>query len=334
MVKETLMEIGGSVSRHVERHAPEIGLGIGIVSMVAATIFACKGTIKAKKVVEDTKDDLNIIKETEETGETFDDDNNPVEYTHEDSIKDKIIVCTRAGIEIAKAYGPAVILTAVGIFSLIKGHNILKKRNLALAAAYSSISEAYKRYQDKVKDLIGETAAKNLKVGLKEEEIEVDTGKKNKDGTPKTKKEKKLVYDPNSNFSPYSRIYDAGCTSWENDASLNYTTLLGRQKYWNKILQTRDDHTVFLNEVYKDLGFPMTAAGQVVGWSLNHAEGDKYIDFGFTNIAYEPNRDFINGYEPCCLLDFNVDDKPVIGCLPKYGVSVNDVEVEDGSVQA
>lgn len=334
MIKETLMNIGGTVTRTVEQHAPEIGLGVGIVSMVAATVVACKGTIKAKKVVEAAKDDLETIKKTEETGVTYDDNNNEIEYTKEDSAKDKMIVYTRAGLELVKAYGPAAVLTAVGVFSLIKGHNILQKRNLALIGAYESISEAYKKYQDKVKDLLGETTANNLKLGLKEEEVEVETGKKSKDGTPKTKKEKKLVYDPLDSLSPYARIYDSASKYWENDPALNRTILIGRQSYWNDILRTRADHTVFLNEVYKDLGFPVTAAGQVMGWSLNHDSGDGYITFGMDNMAYEPNRDFLNGYEPCCLLDFNVDDKPVIGCVPKWGVGVSDVEVEDGSVQA
>ncbi len=333
MITETLMNIGGTVARSVEKHAPEIGLGVGIASMVAATVFACKGTIKAKKTVEDAKDDLNIIKETEENGQTFDEDNNLIEYTHEDSMKDRAIVCTRTAIELAKAYGPAVIFTAVGIFSLIKGHKILQKRNLALAAAYEGISEAYRKYRDKVKDTLGETVARDLKLGLKDDEIDVDTGKKNKDGSPKFKKEKKKVYNPIDNLSPYARIYDASCSSWEDNAAYNLTVLKDRQAYWNDILKAREDHTVFLNEVYKDLGYPATTAGQVVGWSLNH-DGDGYIDFGMFDLSYEPNRDFVNGYEPCCILDFNVDDKPVINCIPKWGVGISNVEVEDGSVQA
>lgn len=334
MFKETLMNIGGSVAKSLEAHAPEIGLGVGIVSMVAATVVACKGTIKAKKVVEDAKDDMETIAKTEENGKTFDDDNNPIEYTHEDSMRDRVIVIRQTALELAKAYGPAVILTAVGIFSLIKGHNILQKRNLALAAAYEGVSEAYRKYREKVKDIIGEEKARDLKLGLKDEEIEVDTGKKNKDGTPKFKKEKRKIVDLVNGFSPYTRIYDASCKSWEDNPSYNYTTLMARQAWWNDQLKIRPNHTVFLNEVLEDLGFPVCEAGQVVGWSLNHKEGDGYIDFGFTDLSYEPNVDFMNGYEPCCLLDFNVDDKPVINCIPKWGIDVKEIEVDDGSVQA
>lgn len=334
MIKETLINVGGAAYRTVERRSPEICIGVGIASMVAATIFACKGTIKAKKAIEDAKDDLETIDESEKHETTFDEDNNPIEYTHAESMKDRRIVIRNAVIDLTRAYGPAVVLTAAGIFCIIKGHNILAKRNLALAVAYEGLSEAYKKYQDKVKDILGETTAKNLKYGVTEKEVEKETGKKNKDGTPKKKKEKKLVLNPVDNFSQYSRIYDSSCDSWDNDPAYNYTVLKGRQAYWNDMLRTRPDHTVFLNEVYKDLGFPATSAGQVVGWSLNHESTDGYIDFGIFNFDYTPNRDFVNGYEPCVLLDFNVDDEPVINCIPKYGIQVSDVEVEDGSVQA
>lgn len=334
MIKETLMNIGGSVARSAEAHAPEIGLAVGIASMLGATVFACKGTIKAKKVVEDAKSDLETIEKTEETGTTFDEDNNPIEYTHEDSVRDRAIVISRTAVELAKDYGPAVILTAFGIFSLVKGHKILAKRNLALAAAYEGVSEAYRKYRDKVKDILGEETARDLKLGLKDQEIEVETGKKNKDGTPKIKKEKKKIYNSVNNFSSYSRVYDAACPAWEDNAAYNYTVLKDKQAWWNDQLKMRADHTVFLNEIYKDLGYPVTTAGQVVGWSLNHASGDGYIDFGFTDLTYEPNVDFMNGFEPCCILDFNVDDEPVINCVPRWGVSVSDVEVDDGSIQA
>ena len=316
MFKETMLKLGGDIVRKTEEHSPEICLGVGITSMVAATIFACKGTIKAKKAVEDAKEDFDTIKKTEETGITYDDDNNEIAYSHEDSIKDKWIVASKTGIELAKNYGPAIILTVVGIGLLVKGHNILEKRNVELLVAYESISEAYKKYQDKVKDFLGETAARDLKYGLKEEETEVETGKKNKDGTQKTKKEKKIIIDGRAvtDFSPYARFFDSSCKGWENDPAYNLTYLTCKQNWCNDRL--RLEGVLTLNDVYQELGIPKTKQGQVVGWSLKSGNGDGYIDFGIYNSAYTPNRDFVNGYEPVILLDFNVDDRPVLNDFP------------------
>ena len=316
MFKETMLKLGGNIVRKTEEHSPEICLGVGIASMVAATVFACKGTIKAKKAVEDAKEDFDTIKKTEETGITYDDDNNEIAYSHEDSIKDKWIVASKTGIELAKDYGPAIILTVVGIGLLVKGHNILEKRNVELLVAYESISEAYKKYQDKVKDFLGETAARDLKYGLKEEETEVDTGKTNKDGTPKTKKERKIIIDGKAvtDFSPYARFFDSSCKGWENDPAYNLTYLTCKQNWCNDRL--RLEGVLTLNDVYQELGIPKTKQGQVVGWSLKSGNGDGYIDFGIYNSAYTPNRDFVNGYEPVILLDFNVDDRPVLNDFP------------------
>ena len=60
---------------------------------------------------------------------------------------------------------------------------------------------------------------------------------------------------------------------------------------------------IFLNEVYDMLGIPRTEDGQLVGW----IKGGNDVDFGIYNMYKEANRDFVNGYEPVVLLDFNVD---------------------------
>ena len=62
---------------------------------------------------------------------------------------------------------------------------------------------------------------------------------------------------------------------------------------------------IFLNDVYEALGIPKTEAGQYVGWMLGN--GNDYVDFGIYDMYKETNRDFVNGYEPVILLDFNVD---------------------------
>ena len=61
---------------------------------------------------------------------------------------------------------------------------------------------------------------------------------------------------------------------------------------------------LFLNEVYDMLDIPRSKAGQVVGW-VHTKEKPAYVDFGIFE-TYKKNRDFVNGYERCILLDFNV----------------------------
>ena len=76
----------------------------------------------------------------------------------------------------------------------------------------------------------------------------------------------------------------------------------------------RAEGHLFLNDVYRMLGFPDTSEGQIVGWIWDPKNelsdnGDSYIDFGIFDSCFRKAevRDFINGYEPCIWLDFNVD---------------------------
>lgn len=90
--------------------------------------------------------------------------------------------------------------------------------------------------------------------------------------------------------------------------------LRAQQNYANDLLVKRG--YLFLNDVYKMLGFEPTRAGQVVGWrhEPEKSDCDGYVSFGIYNANRETARDFVNGYERSILLDFNVDG-PILDTL-------------------
>lgn len=112
-----------------------------------------------------------------------------------------------------------------------------------------------------------------------------------------------------NSYSPYARIFDETCSGWTKDAEFNLMFLLQVQNYANEKLKARG--YLFLNEVLDMLGLPRSKAGQIVGWIYkeNNTDGDNYVDFGIYKT--EKNANFVNGYENCILLDFNVDG-PII----------------------
>jgi hypothetical protein len=71
----------------------------------------------------------------------------------------------------------------------------------------------------------------------------------------------------------------------------------------------RAEGYLFLNDVYEMLGIPRTREGQIVGWvyKKDNPVGDNYVDFGIFRTNRENNTNFVNGYEPTIILDFNVD---------------------------
>ena len=286
-----------------KKHSPEIMVVSGVVGTVVAGVMACKATTKVSQITEDHNKQLEIIHSSAEAGE-IETENGVVEYTNEDAQKDTSIVYAQTGIKFIKLYGPAVLLGAVSITSILAGHNILHKRNVALAAAYSVLDRSFKDYKDRVIERFGKDLEKEIRYNIKAKEFEKVVSE---DGTETTEKEiVDVVEDPNE-LSEFFRIYDDGCKGWCKDPEANLIFLKRQQSYANDKLKSQG--YLFLNDVYDMLGFPKTKAGQIVGWVYDENDNtrDNFVDFGFTNINKEKCRDFVNGYERNVILDFNVD---------------------------
>ena len=283
----------------VKKHSPEILITAGVIGTVASAVMACKATTKLSDILEDSKEQINQVHnflEDERISES--------QYSKEDGNKDLAIIYAQTGIKLVKLYAPAVALGALSITGIVASNNILRKRNIALAAAYTTVDKTFKRYRNNVIDRFGEKIDKELRYGIKAREIEetvVDD-----DGNEKTVKKTVEVADPVSLYSDYAKIYDAGCNGWTKDAEFNLMFLRHTQAQANDILKRRG--YLFLNEVYDMLGFQRTKAGQVMGWIYDEENpiGDNFVDFGIYNTDIEKARDFVNGIERVIILDFNV----------------------------
>ena len=284
-----------------KKHSPEILVGAGVVGVVASAVMACKATTKLDDVLAETKDTVDKIHDVTEHPEKIPEGK---EYTVEDSKKDLTIVYTQAGVKLVKLYGPAVVLGTVSIAAIIGGHHILRKRNIALAAAYTAVDKGFKEYRGRVLERFGEEVDRELRYNIKAKEIEKTVTEAN--GKETVVKETVDVADPNLT-SDYARFFDDGCTGWTKDPEFNLMFLKDQQRYANDLFKSKGH--LFLNEVYDMLGIPRTQAGQVVGWIYDEKNpiGDNFIDFGIYDIADERKRSFVNGYERTILLDFNVD---------------------------
>lgn len=296
--KITIMKsVNSIVSKAVmklEKYSPEILIGAGVVGVVASAVIACKATLKAGQITNDTKEMIDFIHENEKNGVTFAGE----VYTKEDCQKDLAITYAQTGVKFAKLYGPAIILGTLSITSILASNNILRKRNVALCAAYAAIDKSFREYRGRVKERYGEQADAELRYGIKAkkfEEIEVDPN------TGKEKKVKKtvMVADPNLQ-SDYAMYFDSKSRNYETNLDYNRMFLRAQQAFANDKLQSRGH--LFLNEVLDDLDLPRTPAGQIVGWTKNGPDG--YVNFRIAEVERETE----NGrHEPALLLDFNVE---------------------------
>lgn len=281
----------------IKKYSPEILLFLGITGVITSTVMACKRTLKVNDILKEKKNNIELVNKhlNDETRK---------DYTEKDSKKDLVSINVQTGIKIVKLYSPAVLLGTASILSILQGHNILKKRNIAIAAAYATIDNSFKKYRSNVVERFGKNIDNELRYNIKAKEIEEETT----DEKGKKKIEKKeITVIENNQISDYARFFDECSTNWEKDAEYNLMFLRRQQEYANELLKSRGH--LFLNEVYDMLGIQRSKAGQVVGWiyDTKNPKGDNYVDFNIYNIKNEANRQFVNGEERSILLDFNVD---------------------------
>lgn len=294
----------------VTKYSPEILAAVGVVGVVASTVMACKATRKIDTILDETKEITEKIHETSE---------NPMfqdRYSKEDAKRDLTIAYVQTGVKVVKLYAPAVAVGTLGIGCLLQSNNILRKRNIALAAAYATVEKGFKEYRSRVVDRFGETVDKELRYNMKAQEVE-ETVVDEETGKKKKVKKTQFVGNP-SDITPYARTFEKYIKKvgdewvinpYWNEASNEYNMMFikNQERYANDLLKARG--YLFLNTVYELLGLPISQEGNVVGWvyDKNNPVGDNFVDFGIYADSCANYNDFINGVDDYILLDFNVD---------------------------
>ena len=297
-MKEKFISVYNGVKGQVQKHSPEILMGVGVVGVVTSTVMACRATMKLNDILEESKETRDKIKEVENNPDYED------QYSPEDAKKDLTINYVQTGMKIVKLYAPAVVLGGASLGCLLASNDILRKRNAALSAAYMTVDKSFKEYRNRVTERFGEEVEKEIRYGIKAEQIE--TTVVDEDGNETTVTDTIKTIDPNL-YSDYARFFDAASPCWQNDPEYNLMFLKAQQQYANDLLRAKG--RLFLNDVYDMLGIEKTKAGQVVGWVYDreNPNGDNFVDFGIYDMSKERVRAFVNGYETNILLDFNVD---------------------------
>ena len=263
----------------LSKHAPTILTAAGTAGFIGTTVLASKATLKVEETIADEAALLVKVHEAHEGGK----------LTDKDAMHDKVVLYTRMSTKLAKLYAPTLILGAASIASLITGHGIMLKRNASLAAAYAAVDQAFKTYKKKVESKFGKDAVLEALSSVATEDL--------------TKDEMTVESVAAVNaVSPYGVIFDDTNVNWSADEDLAMLHLKCQQQYANDILNTRGH--IFLNEVYKMLGFPHTPAGAVTGWVKGN--GDDFVDFNIFDGMFE-GEDQNGRTVTKWALDFNVD---------------------------
>lgn len=239
-------------------HRTSLMVGGGIAGFVIAGITAVRVTPKASMLLEERK-----CKKHDEYLQ--DNEKNPAL-----TIKDYIQVTW-------KYYLTPIALAGVSAGMIIFAHNVDKKQNAALAAAYALSESRLKEYSEKVIETVGEKKEKEVRNAIDKDRVEKNPAKDNEiistgDGDT-------LCMDAWSGRYFYSDI-----------------EILRREAVeLSRALVNGED--VSLNDFYDGIHLDGTKIGEIFGWV---ADGQSTIELNYSSQLDYKKR-------PVLVIDFRVD---------------------------
>lgn len=296
-----LNHLGKAALKTIEHHSPKILIALGIGAGVGATVMACKATLKLESTMVAINSDIQAVKDTKDA--VVDEK----EYN-----KALAVSYISGGVKLAELYAPSVAVGATSIACILAGNKIMSDRYASAVAAVGSVERMFSNYRSRVIAEYGEEKDAEFRNGVVTEIIEEPVLDKN--GNPKTDKNgevkttKKAVshMDDALSANKYARVFDETSTrAWDPDVEYNKSSLLLKQEFFNQMLRT--NRYLTLNDVYKQLGFPVTAYGQDVGWVIDEDTPDPIVDLGMFAIDEKTGLrriDNMDRYSNAILLTF------------------------------
>lgn len=273
-----------------KKNSPHVFFGAGLGGVGLATFLACRSTLRVEGVLDEAKENVEATKAR-----------GPYESEAHENLAVAGALVTGV-VNVGKLYAPSIVIGTLGVAALTGSHVQLTRRNTALMGSLAATIKGWNEYRTRVADEIGREKELDIYRGVEDAKV------KNPDGSKEKVKVRKPGQAP---LSPYAKCFDEQSIHWHRNAEMNYSFVRLQQEMANHDLRAKG--YLFLNDVYKALGFEPTTAGQIVGWYLN-GNGDGYVDFGLNEVT---NADFAQGHERSAWLDFNVDG-PIADNLEEY----------------
>ncbi len=301
-----------------KKNAPELLIVSGVILIGASVATAIASTLKLEEKVlkpANVKIDLIHKRMDEENERAIADANYVSEYNGK---KELAKAYALTALNVGKLYLPTILCFGLSVASVLTSHHISKARELAAAAAYTAVNNAYNEYRKRVQEKIGKNAEYDIYHNVQEEEkeeVEVDKKGKEKVVTKKVKVE--TEHDPLHEY-----LFDESNKNWVNNANYNFEFLCSMQKALNFKLEAKG--YLMMEDVYKALGVdPATLtpeqlmSAKIIGWVYDKdaysdpdKRGDNYVSFGLFDEYGEltpAGQRMKYECEPSVWLEFNPD---------------------------
>ena len=243
------------IAKVINKYTPEILTAVGIIGGVATAVMVSNAKPKAMTISE------NLKKEHE---------------------KENLEPPTK--IEYVKAtwrcYAPAITIGMVSACCLIGASSASRRRNAALATAYSLTDSAFKEYRSKVVETMGEKKDILVRDAIAKDKVDKNPAKNRE--VILTEKGNTLCYDSLS-----GRYFKS-----------DIEQIKRVENFINKRLM--NEMYVSLNDFYYELGLKAIALGDDIGWDISN----ETLEISFSSQLADDGT----GYEgaPCLVLDYTI----------------------------
>lgn len=279
----------------LKKYRPQILTGIGVTGTVVGVVCACKATRKVDKVIDEHNEKIDQINCNAIAV-------NDEKQTNKELTKEYL----RFAWDIAKLYGPSVIMIGGAIACNVTSTVELSNRNSGLTAALLAERAINGQIIERIKEKYGDDAAIEIKNGLVKKKT-----KKTKDKPSEEYFEKTEDTKPND----YSFFFDEASRYYNKNATSNLNHIIQAERSLNRQLMTSRDGLLSLADVLKALDIPRTKVSTWVGWKYDpNGAHDEHgipmqVKLGWTKIYDLASGNFINGneYDATFLLEPNVE---------------------------
>lgn len=321
----------------LEKHEPEICIGLGVIGMGLTVVEAVRRGRKMDEVVDRYREKKAMIEEIQHNIEEFGIENTAeayaetydmdIEYVKTFEIgKERRGLVASTAIDVGKKFWSVGALFAVSSAFILHGYKILSARYLGAVAAFNCVSEAFTAYRSRVQKEQGQAWDNYYRTGLnKPKKVEAfeddDTSEdwfyepkegsgdlvEGEDGEldPTYLEASDVVRDPRLP-SQYAKFFGPESDYWTGIPAVDLLFLRGRTNMLTDRLKVKN--RLILNEAYDALGLKYTPDGTVCGWVTGKDGRDCFVDIGYDAIMNDPSRTIRCKDGKCIyILDFNID---------------------------
>lgn len=270
----------------------------GGIGVIVGFVWGCKASTKLKGTLAVASEEIHEA------------------HIREDAnTKDLAVAYGKAGFELAKLYAAPVAVEILSIGAMVGSNYILKRRNVGLAAALMTTTEAFNQYRARVRGRYGDDVDRELRYGTQKGSF---TGAVDEAGDPATGESAECDILDRSTADACTFLFKKGNPNWEDDWAYVEFFLAMQQNAANDMLKANGSigQPLFLSDVLKELSIPPTQASHFLGWTWcpddKEHTGDNYVDFRAHKVKIKNEH---GTYEDAVLLDFNCDGS-VLEVLP------------------